>query len=419
MHRIQYLQLGAIAAIVPLLMGAAQAGKVAVTDLILGGGAILTGIVLHLLSGRVWRSAKIRLESLLEATEVAESPKKSPLLDLILNYSLLISRIGLWVSIALYLAYIFPQSRVWSDRIGGTLRTSLTSPLFSMGRTSYSVLNICLLALSILATIVLAGILTNILRGRVLSALAIGRGTQEAIATIVRYTAIALGTVVVLQIWGIDLTSLTIVASALSVGVGFGLQDIAKNFGSGLVLIFERPIQVGDFVEVGKYSGTVERIGSRSTLIKTLDKVSVVVPNSRFLESEIVNWSHQGGLCRLHIPVGVAYDSDVTVVKNALIESVDGVSGIVLEPSPQVIFKGFGDSALNFELLVWTAIPTKQFAIKSDLYFKIESIFKQYKIQVPFPQQDLHFRSGSLPVEISPELEELLKSVSDGINGKL
>lgn len=412
-----YLQLGAIATTVPLLLGATQTDKVNSIDLWLGGGAIAVGIVLHLLSGRLWTIAKSKLEPLLGYKDGVEPENKSPILNFLLHYSLLLGRIGLWVSIALYLAYIFPESRVWSDRIANTLRISLTSPLFSLGRTSYSLVNIFLLGLSILATIVLAGILTNILRGKVLSALAIGRGTQEAIATIIKYTAISLGSIIVLQVWGVDLTSLTIVASALSVGVGFGLQDIAKNFGSGLVLIFERPIQVGDFVEVGKYIGTVERIGSRSTLIKTLDKVSVVVPNSRFLENEIVNWSHQGGLCRLHIPVGVAYESDVAIVRKALIEAVEGVSGVVNSPSPQVFFKNFGDSAINFELLVWTNVPTQQFAIKSNLYFKIESIFKKYDIQIPFPQQDLHFRSGSLPLEISPELEEILKNVSDGMAG--
>ncbi len=118
---------------------------------------------------------------------------------------------------------------------------------------------------------------------------------------------------VLLQVWGFDLSSLTILASAISVAIGFGFQDIAKNFGSGLVLLFERPIQVGDFVEVNQYMGTVEYIGPRSTLIRTLDQISIIVPNSRFLENEVINWSHQNPISRLHVPVGAEVFWMVTI----------------------------------------------------------------------------------------------------------
>jgi potassium-dependent mechanosensitive channel len=192
------------------------------------------------------------------------------------------------------------------------------------------------------------------------------------------------------------------------VGIGFGLQDIAKNFGSGLVLVFERPIQVGDFVEIAEFKGTVERIGARSTEIRTLDHVSIIVPNSRFLENEVINWSHRNPVSRLHIPVGVAYHADPQIVQEALLEAAQNHSDIVDSPAPQVLFQGFGDSALNFELLVWTAVPNRQFLLKSDLNFCIFEAFRRRQIEIPFPQQDLHLRS----VQVSPEIESTWNQIS-------
>ncbi|PSB01972.1 mechanosensitive ion channel family protein [Merismopedia glauca] len=404
--------------LVPLLLGAATENAVTSTDLFLGIGAIVAAVILHLLLDWVWKIARGRLEQLLTGSTDRNRQNQPQTLDLLLNLSLLSVRTTLWVLVGLYLANILPVSRGWSHKIAFALSSSLTSPVFSLGKSGYSVLNILFLGLTILGLTILAGIVTNLLRMRVLSVLAIGRGAQEAIATIAKYTFITLGTVVILQIWGLDLTSLTIVASALGVGVGFGLQDIAKNFGSGLVLMFERPIQVGDFVEVGKYAGTVERIGSRSTLIRTVDRVSIIVPNSRFLETEIVNWSHESAISRIHLPVGVAYDSDVSVVKTALLEAVEGCSDVLLNPVPQVRLKGFRDDAIDFELLVWTNQPSKQSALKSDLYFEIEAAFKRSEIQVPFPQQDLHVSSGSLPIEVSPQLEEILLNLSKLVTTK-
>ncbi len=210
------------------------------------------------------------------------------------------------------------------------------------------------------------------------------------------------------------MSSLTILASALSIGLGIGLQNIAKNFGSGLILVFERPIQVGDFIEVGDLNGTVERIGARSTEIRTLDRVSIIVPNSRFLDSEVINWSHGNPISRLHLPLGVAYGSDPQQVRTVLIESASGHPKVLASPAPSLLFKGFGDSSLDFELLVWTAEPDKQFLLKSDLYFLIYEVLNQNQIEIPFPQRDLHLRSGK--VEISSQLESALIGLADKLS---
>ena len=221
-----------------------------------------------------------------------------------------------------------------------------------------------------------------------------------------------LGAVVVLQIWGIDLSSLALIASGLGIGIGFGLQGLVRDFVSGLVLVFERPVQVGDFVDFGAVKGTVNRIGSRSTEIRTLDHVAIIVPNSRLLDQEIINWSHGNPVSRIRLPVGVAYASDPTQVKQVLLEACRQSDEILITPLPQVFFLGFGDNALRFELLVWIAQPHRQLVIKSDLYFAIEALLRQHHIEVPFPQRDLHLRTGSLPLEFGPDAQQWLQRMA-------
>jgi small-conductance mechanosensitive channel len=259
--------------------------------------------------------------------------------------------------------------------------------------------------------VIVASALTNLMRSRVLRATGISLAAQEAIAVLSKYTLLLLGTVVVLQLWGIDLSSIALIASGLGIGVGLGLQGLVKDFVSGLVLVFERPVQVGDFVDFGEVKGTVARIGSRSTEIRTLDSVSIIVPNSRFLESEVINWSHGNPVSRIRLPVGVAYSADPQAVRSALLEACQSNQEILTTPAPQVFFLGFGDNAFNFQLLVWIAQPSRQLVIKSDLYFAIEACLRQHGIEIPFPQRDLHIRSG-LPLELSPEALLLLRQLT-------
>ncbi|HEY9649461.1 MAG TPA: mechanosensitive ion channel domain-containing protein, partial [Coleofasciculaceae cyanobacterium] len=186
----------------------------------------------------------------------------------------------------------------------------------------------------------------------------------------------------------------------LGVGIGFGVQNITNNLISGLIITLERPIQVGDFVKVGELVGIVERIGARSTEIRTLDQVTIIVPNSRFLETEVINWSHGDPVSRLRLSVPVAYGSDIENVQLALLDAAKSHPDVLVRPQPQVWFQGFGDSSLNFDLLVWTGEPQKQFRVKSDLYYRIESCLRRYNIEVPFPQRDLNLRS--------PKLEEFI-----------
>jgi small-conductance mechanosensitive channel len=335
-------------------------------------------------------------------------------LDLFFTVILSIARISVWVAAILYIADLFPDSRAISQQIRDVLISSFNAPILTIGKSSYSIINLSILGALLFGLILVVRAFIDIFKDRVLSIAGLNRGAQEAIAVIVQYTLIFIGTLVLLQIWGLDLSSLTILASALSIGLGIGLQNIAKNFGSGLILVFERPIQVGDFIEVGDLNGTVERIGARSTEIRTLDRVSIIVPNSRFLDSEVINWSHGNPISRLHLPLGVAYGSDPQQVRTVLIESASGHPKVLASPAPSLLFKGFGDSSLDFELLVWTAEPDKQFLLKSDLYFLIYEVLNQNQIEIPFPQRDLHLRSGK--VEISSQLESALIGLADKLS---
>ncbi|HEY9728269.1 MAG TPA: mechanosensitive ion channel domain-containing protein [Chroococcales cyanobacterium] len=324
-------------------------------------------------------------------------------------------RVALLVFAVLYITNLFPQTRELSGKITYAIVGSLVSKLIPLGNTSYSVLDLFVLMGLFTGVVVSAGTVKKLLRSRVLSFTGMSRAAQETIAQVATYGMIFLGTIIVLQLWGLDLSSLTIVASVVGVGIGLGLQGIAKEFISGLVLIFERPIRVGDFVNVGDLMGTVERISVRSTEIRTLDELSIIVPNSRFLEAEVVNWTHHSPVSRLKVPVSVAYGSNLSIVRSALIDAAKEHPDVLAEPAPRVFFKGFGENALNFDLLIWIAEPRKQFRIMSDLYFRIEAILRHRKIEIPFPQRDLNVRSGSLPLELSPQLAESLAQLSNGM----
>lgn len=193
-------------------------------------------------------------------------------------------------------------------------------------------------------------------------------------------------------------------AGALGVGLGFGLQNVASNFISGLIILFERPIKVGDRVEVGQVLGDVRRIGARATTIVTNDNIAIIVPNSDFITERVTNWSFGSRHVRIGISVGVSYTSDPVLVRRLLLEAAGRQPGVLDEPKADVMFSGFGESSLDFELRVWTLefiqAPT---VLRSQLNFVIWEAFKAAGIEIPFPQRDLHIRSGTLRVAREPE----------------
>ncbi|MDJ0571344.1 MAG: mechanosensitive ion channel [Pleurocapsa sp. MO_192.B19] len=320
----------------------------------------------------------------------------------------------LWVVIIFIISRLFPLTRYWSyilfSIVVGTFNKS-----FSLGGNEFSILRLLILIGLFIGAIILSGYITDLLRNNILQATRITRGSQEIISIITKYGLISLSTVVLLQANGLNLSSLALIGGALSVGIGLGLQDIARNFASGIVLLFERSIQVGDFIQVGEHLGVVEEVRTRSVVLKTLDRISIIVPNSRFLSEEVINWNHRKSVSRLHLPVGVDYGSDVNKVKSALLQAAAEHLEVLRHPQPQVFFTEFGDSSLNFELLVWTSDPSRQALLKSDLYFRIEEIFKEQQIQIPFPQRDINLKAKDLPFKLSPQLEGHLLYLLKGL----
>lgn len=241
---------------------------------------------------------------------------------------------------------------------------------------------------------------TNLFKYYVLKKTGAEAGIQDVISVLVQYIFTFLGLIILWQSWGIDVGALAITASVLGVGIGFGLQNIANNFISGLIITLERPIKVGDLIKVNDLIGTVKSIGSRSTEILTQDHISIIIPNSQLLENQLINWNHGDSISRLRIPIGVSYDSEIRKVKAALLYAAKNHSEILRVPRPQVFLQKFNDSSLDFELLVWIKEPKKQFRIISDINYLIATSLRHYKIEIPFPQTDVNFNS--------PRLEQLL-----------
>jgi potassium-dependent mechanosensitive channel len=321
----------------------------------------------------------------------------------------------LWTAIVLVTFRLFPATRHWLYFLYNLIASSLALSIFNLGGKDFSIIRLLILIGLIVASIFLSTYIANLLRMNVLEATRMTRGSQEIIAIITKYSLISLSTIVLLQANGIDLSSLALIGSALGVGIGFGFQDIARNFASGIVLLFERSIQVGDFIQVGEHLGIVEEVRTRSIILKTLDRISIIVPNSRLLSDEVINWNHRHSVVRLHLPIGVAYGSDVKKVKSALLQAAAEHLEVLRNPAPQVFFTGFGESSLDFELLIWTSDPSRQAPLMSDLCFRIEEIFQEQEIDIPFPQRDINLKMGDLPIKLTPQLEGHLLHLLKGL----
>jgi small-conductance mechanosensitive channel len=219
---------------------------------------------------------------------------------------------------------------------------------------------------------------------------------QYAVAKIAGYVFIAIGFYAALKLVGIDLSSLAFVAGAIGVGLGFGLQNIISNFVSGLIILAERPISIGDRVELGEVAGLVTKINLRSTNIVTNDNITIIVPNSDFITNKVTNWSYGDPKVRIRLPIGVGYGTDPERLRKLLLEVAGAHPKVLADPAPEVFFSGFGDSSLNFELGVWTAdMASKPRRFRSELNFAMERKLRENRIEIPFPQRDLHLRSGS------------------------
>ena len=269
-----------------------------------------------------------------------------------------------------------------------------TTTLFSLGKSEISLGTIIYFIISFIILTYLAKRFRNLLVDKILVKASMDQGARNSIGLIARVMLMIIGSIFIIQSAGIDMSSLSLLAGALGVGIGFGLQNITDNFISGIIILFEKPIKVGDRIVVGDTEGDVINISVRATTILTNDNVSIIVPNSEFISSRVINWSHNDRNIRFDIPVGVSYQEDPEMVKAILLDVADINDHVLTNPAPVVFFDEFADSSLNFTLAVWTSTHTdKPRLLKSELYFTIFERFKEKGIEIPFPQRDIHIKS--------------------------
>ena len=263
-----------------------------------------------------------------------------------------------------------------------------------------SLVQVFLLIALLIAVFWISSRTKRFLFNRFLAQSGLDRSLQYAIAQIVSNIVLIVGIFIVLDNAGIHLGALAVFAGAVGVGVGFGLQNIASNFISGLVILAERPITIGDRVEVAGIVGQVQHIRARSTVIVTNDNITMIVPNSKFIDSPVTNWTYGDPRVRFRIPVGVAYGSNIDKVRAALIAAGKENPHTLSEPEPSVFLEKFGESSIEFELVVWSSeMSYRPRRYRSDLNFAMEKKLREAGIEFAFPQRDLHIRTGVLKVQ--------------------
>jgi len=277
------------------------------------------------------------------------------------------------------------------------IKKVLTYPLIIMGDSSLTLQSLLILGILFVLVIVVEKLVRERVIMRIFEKTDFPESLEYGIARILGYIFMLIGFYTAFQVVGIDLSSLTIIAGGISVGVGFGLQNIINNFVSGIIIFAEQPVAIGDRIEVSGIAGRVEKISLRSTMVVTSDNITMIVPNGDFISQTVTNWSYSDPKVRIRIPVGVAYGADPRQVEKLLLEIADEDSRTLKDPKPSVIFRAFGASSLDFELAAWTReMTTRPTNYISGMNFAIDKKFREHGIEIPFPQRDLHIRSGVL-----------------------
>jgi potassium-dependent mechanosensitive channel len=264
---------------------------------------------------------------------------------------------------------------------------------FSVGPLNVTVGGILMGVLVIYVAVLLSGLTRTLVTADVERRQDGDRGLAESISRLVHYAIITVGALVALAVLGVELQNFAIVAGALGIGVGFGLQNVVNNFASGLILLFERPVRVGDTVVVNDVWGTIQKIGLRSTVMVTFDQSEMIVPNADLVSEKVTNWTLSSPTARIILPVGVAYGSSISRVLEVLVASAFAHDAVLKEPPPEALFVGFGDSSLDLELRVWVSNIRQRLQVRSVILTEVERRLAEAGIEIPFPQRDLHLRS--------------------------
>ncbi len=287
----------------------------------------------------------------------------------------------------------------WLGSVAAEPRHLLLYTIFKVGALPVTPLFLAKAAIFLFLLFSISHFVQKVVLSRALSHLHLPEAQKFALGRFATYLLFLGGMFIGLQSLGLNLNSLVVFGGAVGVGVGLGLQNVVSNFVAGLILLIEQPIRIGDRVETEATLGDVVRISARSTWIRTNDNVVIIVPNNEFINKAVTNWTANDPNVRIHIPVGVGYNSDPEQVRELLIDAARAHADVLAEPSPVVVFKNYGDNSLDFELWVWTSkrAHTPQL-LRSDLYFALFGIFKQHGIELPFPQRDVHLRSSDIPL---------------------
>ena len=307
----------------------------------------------------------------------------------------IIRRVTLFVDIALC-GLLFLPAILLTWGLFGSLSAAIKGLLelgFNLGSQRISIGLVIISAGILYGSFLASWMVQKVLIDEVLARRRVETGVRVSIARLVHYVFIFIGFLLALLALGFDFTKLTIILSALGIGIGFGLQSIVNNLVSGLILLFERPVRVGDFIEASGKWAEITKIGLRATTVQTFDQADVIIPNADLVSTQVVNWTLSNRRVRLIIPVGVAYGSDVSLVMETLMASTRENSKIAETPPPQVLFLNFGESSLDFELRVWVLDADNRLVVSSELHQEIDRRFREAKIEIAFPQQDLHLRS--------------------------
>lgn len=287
------------------------------------------------------------------------------------------------------------ESKEVANQFWEQVKAFFNTELLKIGEKPFTLLTALYMVVAFVILLLIAKKLSKFLENKILSSRITDRGVRSSISSIFRYIFLFLGIIFIFQSAGFDLGSFDLLAGALGVGIGFGLQNIAQNIISGLIILFERPIKVGDRIEVGNIVGDVTSISMRSTKIVTNDNINVIVPNSEFINNKVINWSYNERKVRFRFPIGVSYNEDPNKVREITLQVASKHKGVLKFPEPQLLFDDYGDSSLNFELVVWTSSYIQRpKLLKSELYYAIFEAFNREGIEIPFPQRDLNLRNG-------------------------
>jgi small-conductance mechanosensitive channel len=279
--------------------------------------------------------------------------------------------------------------------IGAPLMRLLGTSWFTIGGEAVSPLTVLQALAVLLGFLLSARLVRDYLEYRVYGALNVDPGVSHAINTVIVYAMIIVGVFEACQTVGLSLDTMRLFAGALGIGIGFGLQSIAHNLVGGLILIFTRSLKKGDWITTGETLGMVQEVGIRATRLRTWDNIEHLIPNSQFISGPVVNWTRSNPYARLHVSVGVGYGTEPGKIKEILESVAKTAPNVESSPAPEVWFVGFGDSSINFELLVWVNVKlVERRRVESDLRFRIFSALREAGIEIPFPQRDLHIRSA-------------------------